>query len=135
MNKIIIMLTLVFIGVSCSVSKSITTEQLVSSSWKLKSIEGLNDEENLSFANATLSFSMSDSSYSGNNGCNMISGNFSVSQDIVTFGEGLSTRKFCQGVNEQTFNNILISTNRMQIKKDILILFKNDIKLAEFTKE
>lgn len=135
MNKIIVLITLVLLGVSCSVSHSVTTEKLASSVWKLKSIEGLTDEENLSFANATLSFSVTDSSYSGNNGCNMINGNFFISKDKVTFGEGLSTRMFCQGINEQKFNDVLISTNRMQLKEDILILFENDKKLAEFIKE
>ena len=89
----------------------------------------------LSFANASLSFSVTDSSYSGNNGCNMISGNFSISKDKVNFGEGLSTRMFCQGIDEQKFHNVLNLTNRMQIKNDVLFLFENENKLAEFIRE
>ena len=135
MNKLIISITLVLFGVSCGTSKSLSTEQLENTIWHLKSIAGLSDEENLSFKDAMLSFSKDDSSYSGNNGCNMISGNFSISQDKVTFGEGLSTRKFCQGIDEQKFHNVLNLTNRMQIKDDVLFLFENDKKLAEFIRE
>jgi heat shock protein HslJ len=65
----------------------------------------------------------------------MISGKFSISQDKVIFGEGLSTRKFCQGIDEQKFHNVLNLTNRMQIKNDALFLFENDKKLAEFIRE
>jgi len=125
MNRIIIFIALVLFGVSCGTSKSVTTEQLDNTIWHLKSITGLSDEENLSFKDATLSFSKDESSYSGNNGCNMISGKFSISQDKVIFGEGLSTRKFCQEIDEQKFHNVLNLTNRMQIKNDVLFLFEN----------
>ncbi len=120
---------------SCSINKSINIEQITNANWQLKSIEGLSDEENATFANANLSFSASDSSYSGSNGCNMISGKFYVSQNGVIFSDGLSTKRYCQGINEQKFNEVLNSTNRMQIKNNVLFLFDEDKKLAEFIKE
>ncbi len=135
MNKLVLLFTMVFVMASCSINKSINIVQLTNTHWQLKSIEGLSNEENAMFTNANLSFSPSDSTYSGNNGCNMISGKFYVSQKGVIFGDGLSTKRYCQGINEQKFNEALNSTNRMQIKSNILFLFDEDKKLAEFIKE
>lgn len=135
MNKIILLFAIVLLGISCNINKSLTIEQLTNETWKLKSIEGLTDEGNSTFENATLSFSKSDSSYSGNNGCNMISGKFTISQGKFTFGDGLSTKRYCMGINEQKFNEVLKATNRMQTKKGVLFLFDNNKKLAEFIKK
>ncbi len=132
MNKSILLIVIVLMVASCGIKKSINIEQISNTNWQLKSIEGLSEEENSTFASATLSFSISDSSYSGNNGCNMISGKLFFTHDKVSFGEGLSTRKFCQGIDEHKFNETLRSTNRMKLSNNVLFLFENDKKLAEF---
>ena len=135
MSKLVLLFTMVLLMVSCSINKSINIQQITNANWQLKSIEGFSDEENAVFVSAYLSFSASDSTYSGSNGCNMISGKFTASKNGVIFGDGLSTKRYCQGINEQKFYEVLNSTNRIQIKKNVLFLFDEDKKLAEFIKE
>lgn len=132
MNKTFLIVLMIIIFSSCNVNKMITYQELNNSSWALNSIYGISEEENASFSKAFIKFSSSDSVYSGSNGCNFFSGKMIISDNAVLFGERMETKRFCKGINESVFQEILNSANNIKIKNNVLFLYKGQEKLAEF---
>ena len=132
MHKLFLILFTVLILNSCGINKSLTDQNLYETKWSLKTISDLSEPENLTFSAAGLYFSKSDSTYSGSNGCNMIRGKFVISDNDVIFSEGISTKRACQGINEQKFHSILLKANRIKIKNGVLSLYDGKTKLADF---
>ena len=70
-----------------------------------------------------LSFDLKTNRFSGNSGCNAMSGNFILNNDALSFGENIiSTKMACPGYNEKAFLESLLKTNRYEIKNGVLQL-------------
>ncbi len=73
----------------------------------------------------------------GSNGCNRISGEFSIEKDSIRFDRPLtSTRMFCEGDGENIFMNTLKTVNRYQIDSEgYLLFFNTGIMVMKFKKD
>lgn len=75
----------------------------------------------------------------GNNGCNNIAGKYSTENEIIHFNteKFISTRMFCEGVDEQAFLSVLKTINRYDVIDDgnKLLLLTSDIISMQFVRE
>ncbi len=132
MNKILLILIIAFGFFACTSTKDLSKENFFDKKWALIKINGLSEKENATFEKAGLKFSSADSVYSGSNGCNMLSGKFHLNGNQIKFEEGLSTKRFCVGIDEEKFFNILRKTNNLKLKGHNLIFLKDKDVLAIF---
>lgn len=83
----------------------------------------------------TLNFELTEGRFSGNNGCNAMSGSFFIKEDALRFGDNVvSTKMACPGYNEKLFVNNLLKTNRFMIKDGVLQLMYNTTILSKWTR-
>lgn len=132
MNKIILILIIALGFSACTSTKDLSKENFFDKKWALISIKGLTADENATFNKAGLKFSSADSVYSGSNGCNMLSGKFHLKGNKIKFEEGLSTKRFCVGIDEEKFFSVLRKTNTLKLKGHNLIFMKDKETLAVF---
>ncbi|PLX14047.1 MAG: hypothetical protein C0598_02325 [Marinilabiliales bacterium] len=132
MNKILFILALTIGFTACTSTKELTKENFFDKKWALISINGLSDTENSAFDKAGLKFASADSVYSGSNGCNMITGKFHMKGNTIKFDEGLSTKRFCKGIDEEKFMEVLRKTNNIKVNNHNLYFLKDKKILATF---
>ena len=79
----------------------------------------------------------SDSTVSGNGGCNAFSGNYSLGKENeITFGEMVRTNILCPGIDfERKYLNALAKADHYSIVGDTLSLQNHFVSLAKFTAE
>src|SRR5690348_14549271 len=81
----------------------------------------------------TLTFNLATKKFSGNTGCNQMSGHFFLKGDSLTFDENMiTTRKACEGYNEKAFIGNLIKTNRYKIEDGVLQLMSDQTILSKW---
>jgi heat shock protein HslJ len=132
MNKIGFIFIFLLGFSACKTSKTISDINFYNKVWSLEEIPALNEEENALFNSAVLKFSKTDSVYSGSNGCNMISGKFILKGNKIRFSEGLSTKRFCKGIDEQIFHEVLREAKTIKLNKNKLFLMNGRVILAVF---
>jgi heat shock protein HslJ len=82
-----------------------------------------------------LNFNLKTNRFSGNTGCNTMSGSFDVKEDALRFGENMvSTKMACPGYNEKVFIDNLLKTNRYEIKNGVLQLMYNTTILSNWVR-
>ena len=82
-----------------------------------------------------LNFNLKTNKFSGNSGCNAISGEFMINNDALTFSKNIiSTRMACPGYNEKAFLESLLKTNRYEIKNGVLQLMYNTTVLSQWVR-
>ncbi|HEY6977018.1 MAG TPA: META domain-containing protein [Chitinophagaceae bacterium] len=82
-----------------------------------------------------LNFNLNSKKFSGNTGCNDISGSFFIRKDSLAFNEHfISTRKLCEGYNEKTFIENLTKTNHYKIVDGVLQLMNDQTVLSKWTR-
>jgi len=82
-----------------------------------------------------ISFDLKTNKFSGNTGCNTMSGSFVINQDALSFNENItSTKMACAGYNEKAFLESLLRTNRYQIKNGVLQLMYNTTVLSQWVR-
>lgn len=80
-------------------------------------------------------FNTFDSSFTGNNGCNRMSGRYSLHADTLVFDERIiTTRMACLGYNEKPFMDNLVRTNRYKIQNGKLIFLNNETVLSTWVR-
>ncbi len=80
-----------------------------------------------------LNFDLTTKNFSGNTGCNSMSGSFEINKDALGFGTNMiSTKMACQGYNEKAFIDNLLKTNRYEIKAGVLQLMYNTTILSKW---
>jgi heat shock protein HslJ len=80
-----------------------------------------------------LNFDLTTKKFSGNTGCNAMSGSFEINKDALSFGANMiSTKMACQGYNEKAFIENLLKTNRYEIKAGVLQLMYNTTILSKW---
>jgi len=83
----------------------------------------------------TLNFDLAAGRFSGNDGCNSMSGSFFIKEDAMRFGENMiSTKMACPGYNEKPFVDNLLKANRFMIKDGVLQLMYNTTILSKWTR-
>jgi heat shock protein HslJ len=81
-------------------------------------------------------FTLSSKKFSGNTGCNEMSGSFFLRGDSLSFNEQMvTTRKACEGYNEKTFIDNLTKTNRYKIVDGVLQLMSDQTILSKWTRK
>lgn len=82
-----------------------------------------------------INFDLKTNRFSGNTGCNSMSGNFEINKDALKFNENvISTKMACPGYNEQPFFDNLLKTNRYVIKNGVLQLMYNTTILSQWVR-
>lgn len=80
-----------------------------------------------------LNFDLATKKFSGNTGCNTMSGSFEINKDALSFGANMiSTKMACQGYNEKAFIDNLLKTNRYEIRDGVLQLMYNTTILSKW---
>jgi heat shock protein HslJ len=102
--------------------------------WQMQPVSG-STSNTVSLQQPTLTFNLSDSTITGNTGCNNLSGLFTVKGDNIAFDEHLIvTKKACPGYNEKAFLENLTQTNKFRINNGTLELLNNEVLLSRWTK-
>ena len=82
-----------------------------------------------------LHFDLTEKNFSGNTGCNNMSGSFKIDYNALGFGANMvSTRMACPGYNEKPFMDNLLKTNGYEIKDGVLQLMYNTTILSKWTR-
>ena len=83
-----------------------------------------------------LNFNLVTKKFTGNTGCNDMSGNFLISGDSLSFNEQIiTTRKACEGYNETAFIDNLTKTNHYKIVDGVLQLMHDQTILSKWTRK
>lgn len=85
----------------------------------------------------TLVFDLKENKISGNGGCNNYFGPIKIEGNKISIGDLVSTKMFCEGVEEHAFLMKLKEINRFYATEDgkSLSLFKGDLIIMQFTKK
>ena len=82
-----------------------------------------------------LNFNLADKSFSGNSGCNSMSGSFEYSDTSLVFNERIMlTKMACLGYNEQAFIKNLLRTNHYEFRDSILVLKFEETELSQWAR-
>lgn len=84
-----------------------------------------------------INFNLNNKTFSGNSGCNTISGKFTINDNYLGFDkEILSTKMACTDANsnrnEKSFLSALLKINKYTLNKDELELGQGEIVLMKF---
>ena len=81
---------------------------------------------------AYINFEPREKRFSGNGGCNQMSGNYTLDKKTIHFGEVISTKMSCEDISfENTFLSTLNAVNRYEVKgNDLLLKRKRQVLLV-----
>lgn len=141
MKKTILLLALSIFAVGCACKKPTEDKtntikpMLSKTTWELEYIsgpritfEGLYPEEK-----PTITINESEKKFGGNSSCNVYSGEFTLKNDQIHFGDVIKTMRFCEGGGETTFLNTLGKVNKYAIDEDGKLVFsKDDVPMMRF---
>jgi heat shock protein HslJ len=83
-----------------------------------------------------LEFNLSGKRFTGNTGCNNMSGSFDFTDTTLQFNHRITTTKMaCVGYNEKAFLESLLRTNSYKLQNGILILMFNQTELSRWTRK
>jgi len=124
-------------GISFSAEKTIVVNASVplqGTHWKLVELSGKIIPVNATSKEMYLELK-SDSTVSGNGGCNAFSGHYSLGKDNqIGFGEMVRTNVLCAGVDyEKNYLDALAKADHYAINGDTLTLKNELVNLAKFT--
>jgi len=109
-----------------------TVNETLSGAWQLQPVLA---SDTAAGKIPTINFDMVKHRFTGNTGCNEMSGSFIVRGDSLSFNEQvISTKMSCPGYNEKTFFDNLVNTNRYQIKEGVLQLMYNSTILSRWAR-
>jgi len=132
--------TVAVLLVACaSTNRSATRRNDLGGEWILQSITGEKDPDKMYSESRmpTLLFDTSKMSVSGNNGCNRISGKYTLpGKEKIKLGPLVSTKMACPdiGNGETIFMNAIAKCNSFSVDDNTLVLKENDKKIMKFTK-
>jgi len=85
---------------------------------------------------AVIQFNVSANSFTGNTGCNTMSGKVTVNGNMLSFKEQVvDTRNACQGYNEDAFMANLLKVNHFKIENGVLQLMVDQTVLSKWVKK
>lgn len=71
---------------------------------------------------------------SGFTGCNVIQGQFEISESRLKFGQIISTKRYCEGIPELVFLETLEQVDTYILEGNILFMLSNETRLLSFIK-
>jgi heat shock protein HslJ len=102
--------------------------------WVLTEMKGVPVQLSGGRRDAYINFDAAEKRFSGNGGCNQISGSYNLEKKDIRFGEVISTKMSCQDIEfENTFLSSLNSVDRYEQKGNDLLLKKKKEVLLRFT--
>ena len=119
-----IALTLLLAGCSSSGNSYIGKEYELNKVWVLQNLAG-KTADNSNFPNGLpwMELKVNSTTMNGSTGCNTMGGPVYATSDKIYFGNIISTRMYCEGVNEQGFFNALQNARTWTIENDRLFLY------------
>jgi len=83
-----------------------------------------------------LEFNLATKRFTGNTGCNNMSGQFDFTDTTLQFNQRIITTKMaCVGYNEKAFLESLLRTNSYRLQNGILILMFDQTELSRWTRK
>jgi heat shock protein HslJ len=83
-----------------------------------------------------IQFDIKESKFSGNTGCNRMSGSFLVTDSSLHFSEKMiTTRMFCAGYNESAFLQNLLRVDYYKFRKGVLILTIGGVEVSRWNRK
>ena len=83
-----------------------------------------------------IEFNLATKRFTGNTGCNNMSGTFDFTDSTLQFNQRIITTKMsCVGYNERAFLESLLQTNSYRLQNGILILMFNQTELSHWTRK
>jgi heat shock protein HslJ len=83
-----------------------------------------------------LEFNLATKKFTGNTGCNNMSGAFDFTDSTLQFNQRIVTTKMaCVGYNEKEFLESLLRTNNYKLQNGILILMFDQTELSRWTRK
>jgi heat shock protein HslJ len=82
-----------------------------------------------------LELNLSAKRYTGNTGCNDMSGTLEYTDSTITFVQPVTTKMNCVGYNERAFLENLLRTNRYHLENGMLILLFNQTEISRWTRK
>ncbi len=102
--------------------------------WVLTEMKGVPVQLSGGRRDAYINFDAGERRFTGNGGCNQISGNYSLDKKNIHFGEVISTKMSCADIQfENTFLSTLNSIDRYEQRGNDLLLKKKKDVLLRFT--
>ena len=94
--------------------------------WVLTEMKGVPVQLSGGRRDAYINFEAAEKRFTGNGGCNQISGNYSLDKKDIHFGEVISTKMSCEDIQfENTFLSTLSSIDHYEVRGSDLLLKKN----------
>jgi heat shock protein HslJ len=83
-----------------------------------------------------LQFNLTNKRFTGNTGCNNMSGSFEFTDSSLAFNKGIMmTKMACVGYNEKAFLENLLRTDRFHLDNGMLILLFGETELSRWTRK
>ena len=102
--------------------------------WVLTELKGVPVQLSGGRRDAYINFEAAEKRFTGNGGCNQVSGNYSLDKKNIHFGEVISTKMSCEDIQfENTFLSTLNSIDHYEQRGDDLLLKKKKDVLLRFT--
>ncbi|MBQ0117499.1 MAG: META domain-containing protein [Flavobacterium sp.] len=145
-SKLLILASIVIVNVGCSSTKNDSNKTMndtnsLTGTWVLDQLDAtLSNGKSISelFPNKTPNLTLDETSkkVSGTDGCNQIMGTYeSKSKGQISIGNRLaSTQMACAVDNSRIFTNALSSSSKYVISNNQLMLMKDDVVVARFSK-
>lgn len=151
MNKIILSCVVIFFIMSCATSQKATNESSTQGNlktntastpadidqikWLLVGMKGFNmSTVNYDSGSPWVIFSVADSRVTGYSGCNSFGGSFEISNDSIKMGMMMSTKKFCDGIPEPEFMNLIGTADSYSVSNNLLNLKSKGAIILTFSK-
>jgi heat shock protein HslJ len=102
--------------------------------WVLTEMKGVPVQLSGGRRDAYINFDVVEKKFTGNGGCNQISGGYTLDKKNIHFSEVLSTKTSCEDIQfENTFLSVLNSIDHYEQRGDDLIFKKKKEVLLRFT--
>lgn len=83
-----------------------------------------------------INFNLSGASFTGNTGCNRMSGKFQRTDSSIVFDKNFMTTKMaCTGYNEDAFLKNLLRVNRFRFESNMLIFLADGVEVSKWTRK
>jgi heat shock protein HslJ len=104
--------------------------------WVVVQMKGVPVQQSGGRRDAFISFETTEKKFTGNGGCNQLSGNYSIEKNTIRFSEVISTKMSCNDIEfENTFLSVLGTVDRYEVNgNDLLLKRKRETVLVLRTK-
>ncbi|RPI14632.1 MAG: META domain-containing protein [Ignavibacteriae bacterium] len=111
--------------------KSTSNETALFNTWIADSINGIKTDANIYKDKFPTLIFKEANDVSGTTGCNTINGKYTVSGSTIKISDMISTKMFCDDIDETTFLSILKNADSYKIQNEKLYLYSGkDIKMV-----